>query len=202
MLETQKTSTALAPFNDPDGDIILRSADGVDFHDFKLVLSLISPVMFTLPQHESQLCVPVIPVIEHSTILHPLLLLSYPGADPTFDSFDNARAVMEAARKYDMEAISDRIGDLIVGWQHHARTAATRSLEIEDLGRPSPRFTGMWDISACRLPQGSSNTSYERGIAAQAVRESLAWLPATPATCSMQMWSYLGCRITYGRPAF
>lgn len=103
MSEIQKKSTARAPFNNPDHDVVLRSVDGVDFHNFKLILSLVSPVfkdMFTFPQHESEPAVPVIPVTEHSTILYPLLLLSYPasGADPTFGTIDDARAVVEAAK--------------------------------------------------------------------------------------------------------
>ncbi|KAG1767151.1 hypothetical protein EV702DRAFT_1255073 [Suillus placidus] len=102
MSEIQKTSTARAPFNNPDHDIVLCSVDGVDFHNFKFILSLVSPIskdMFTLPQNESlaEPAVPIIPVTEHSTILYPLLLLSYPtaGADPTFDIIDDTRAVMD-----------------------------------------------------------------------------------------------------------
>ncbi|KAG2352484.1 hypothetical protein BDR07DRAFT_1498182 [Suillus spraguei] len=101
MPETQETSIASAPFNNPNHDIILRSADGVDFYHFKLILSLVSPIfgdMFTLPQNASELAVPVL-VTEPSTILHPLLLLSYPSAsaDPIFSSIDDAKAVLEAA---------------------------------------------------------------------------------------------------------
>jgi len=91
------------------------------------------------------------------------------GAELIFNSIDDASAVLELARKYEMDAIIYRIGDFIAarflpthslsvyamsclaGWQHHARTAAARSLEIRDLGRPSSGFAGMGAISALRL---------------------------------------------------
>lgn len=224
MSEIQKKSTSRAPFNDPDHDIVLRSVDGVDFHNFKLILSLVSPIfkdMFTLPQNESEPDVPVIPVTEHSTILYPLLLLSYPasGTDPTFGTIDDARAVVEAAKKYEMDAILYRIGDLIAahflpahpldvyaiscstGWRHHARTAASRSLEIKGLGRPSSGFASMGAINASDY-HGLLTYHYECGIAAQAVGKALEWLPSTPEISGMQMWGCIGCgRVAFGRPA-
>ncbi|KAG1770625.1 hypothetical protein EDD22DRAFT_948245 [Suillus occidentalis] len=154
------TTTAAAPFNNLDGDIILRSTfDRVDFHTFKVILSLMSPVfkdMFTLPQtglRSGVSSVPVIPVTESSATLEFLLLLCYPAATPaTFSSFSHAAAVMEAAKKYDMHVVLNRAGDLVItqflpahalelyalfcqfGWQGHAQTTATRALEIKDLG--------------------------------------------------------------------
>ncbi|KAG1726664.1 hypothetical protein EDB19DRAFT_224966 [Suillus lakei] len=189
--------TAQAPFNNRDCDIILHSTNGVDFHVFKFILSLMSPIfkdMFTLLQSEVQSdvsSVPVITVTESSTTLESLLLLCYPAATPTFDSWDDAKAVMEAARKYDMQVALSRAGDLVMAqflpnhflelyalscqfrWQHHVQTAATRALEIKDLGRPSNVFNGMWDITALdhhRLLE----YHYKCGIAAQAVRRSLS----------------------------
>ncbi|KAG2742328.1 hypothetical protein P692DRAFT_20839337 [Suillus brevipes Sb2] len=200
--------TATAPFDNPDGDIILRSANGVDFHVFKLILSLMSPVfkdMFTLPQNCVS-SVPVITVTESSTTLESLLLLCYPAATPTFDSLDNAKAVIEAAKKYDMQAVLSRAGDLVMslflsthfldlyalscrfGWQHHAQTAATRSLEIKNLGRPSAEFETMHDITAL---------DYHRlliyhhacGVAAKAVGDSLSWLNPMIISKDAPMWS-------------
>ncbi|KAJ8590284.1 hypothetical protein M405DRAFT_720727, partial [Rhizopogon salebrosus TDB-379] len=182
---------AQAPFDNHDCDIILRSTDGVDFHVFKLILSLVSPVfkdMFTLPQTDLQpdVSVPVIPVAECSTTLRSLLLLCYPAATPTFSNIDDVKAVMEAARKYDMEAALSRAGDLAMaqflptnslqlyalscrfGWQHHAQIAATRTLEIKDLGRPSSLFTGLRDITGFDYHR-LLVYHYECGVAAQAV---------------------------------
>ncbi|KAG2042720.1 hypothetical protein BDR03DRAFT_944083 [Suillus americanus] len=183
---------AQAPFDDHNCDIILRSANGVDFHVFKLILSLVSPVfkdMFALPQSESQSgvsSVPVITVTESSTTLESLLLLCYPAATPIFDSLDDAKVVMKAASKYDMQAALSRAGDLAMaqflpnhflelyalscrfGWPHHAQTAATRTLEIKDLGRPSNMFNGMRDITALDHHK-LLEYHYKCGIAAQTV---------------------------------
>ncbi|KAG1718411.1 hypothetical protein EDB19DRAFT_915438 [Suillus lakei] len=194
----ETTTTANAPFDNPDGDIILRSStDHVDFHTFKLILSLMSPVfkdMFTLPQDGLGVSsVPVIPVVESSTTLESLLLLCYPAATPTtFSSFYHAAAVMEAAKKYDMQAILSRVADLAIaqflpdralelyalscrfGWQHHAQTAATRALEIKDLGRPSRVFDGLRNITGFDYHRLLAYHQ-ECGAAAQEVGKSLPY---------------------------
>jgi hypothetical protein len=149
MSDVEEMSTATAPFDNPDCDIILRSSDSVDFHVFKLILSLASPVfkdMFTLPQKELQSnvsSVPIISMAESGAILKSLLLLCYPAANPTFNSLDSVKAVMEAARKYDMGGAISRAGDLVMtqfplansfelyalsckfGWKQLAQMAAT-----------------------------------------------------------------------------
>ncbi|KAG1737171.1 hypothetical protein EDB19DRAFT_1637250 [Suillus lakei] len=222
----EPTTTANAPFDNPDGDIILRSTtDRVDFYLFKVILSLVSPIfkdMFTLPQNGLQSgvsSIPVIPVVESSTTLESLLLLCYPAATPTFDSLDNAKAVLEAARKYDMQAVLSRAADLVMtqflpnhflelyalscrfGWQHHAQTAATRALEIKNLGRPSTEFESMRDITALdhhRLLM----YHHTCGIVAQAVGNSLSWLEPLNSSKNMPMWSHASkecpCRTSTG----
>ncbi|KAG2125313.1 hypothetical protein DEU56DRAFT_574907 [Suillus clintonianus] len=195
MTNAEEITTAQAPFDDHNCDIILRSSNGVDFHVFKLILSLVSPVfkkMFTLPQPDVS-SVPVIPLTEGSTTLESLLLLCYPATTPTFNSLDDAKAVMEAARKYDMQAALDCAGDLTIvqflpdhclelyalscrfGWQHHAQTAAFRALEIKDLGRPSNGFNGMKDITADDYHR-LLVYHYKCGDAVQKVGTSLSWL--------------------------
>src|ERR1700709_1313663 len=143
--------TARAPFDNSKCDIILRSANGVDFHVFKLILSLVSPVfqgMFMLPQDTTQTdasSIPIIPMAESSTTLESLLLLFYPATTPDFNSLEDAKAVLEAARKYDMSTVVSRAEDnvfaqflptnplglyalsCIFGWQQHARMAAART---------------------------------------------------------------------------
>ncbi|KAG2042717.1 hypothetical protein BDR03DRAFT_944079 [Suillus americanus] len=216
----EPTTTAKAPFDNPNGDIILRSTiDHVDFHTFKVILSLMSPVfkdMFTLPQDGLQpgvSSVPVIPVAESSTTLESLLLLCYPAATPTFDGFDNAKAVIEAAKKYEMQPVLDRAADLAMsqflpthflelyalscrlGWQHHAQTAATQALEIKNLGRPSTEFESMRDITA--LDHHRLLVYHHAcGVAAQAVGSSLSWLKSTISSKDMPMWSQ--CRSCTG----
>ncbi|KAG1881058.1 hypothetical protein F4604DRAFT_1746112 [Suillus subluteus] len=210
----EQTTTAKAPFDNHNGDIILRSTvDHVDFHTFKVILSLMSPLfkdMFTLPQDGLQSgvsSVPVIPVAESSTTLESLLLLCYPAATPTFHSLDNAKAVMEAAKKYDMQAVLSRAADLAMsqflpthflelyalscrfGWQHHAQTAALRALEIKNLGRPSTEFGSMQDITA--LDHHRLLVYHHAcGVAAQAVGNSLSWLEPTISSKDMPMWSH------------
>jgi hypothetical protein len=110
MSNAEEITTAEAPFNDYNCDSILQSTNGVNFHVYKLVLSLMSPVFkdkFTSPQSESQsdgTPVPIMTVTQSSTPLRSLLLLCYPAATPTFDSLDDAKAVLEAAKQYDMQA--------------------------------------------------------------------------------------------------
>ncbi|KAG2051059.1 hypothetical protein BDR06DRAFT_917134 [Suillus hirtellus] len=203
-------SQAQAPFDDHNCDIILRSADGVDFHVYKLILSLMSPVfkdMFALPQGESQSdvsSVPIITVIEDSTTLESLLLLCYPAtATPTFRSLDDAKAVLKAASKYDMQGALSRAGDLVMalffpnhflelyalscqfGWQRHAQTAATRALEIKDLGRPSNGFHGLQDISGADYHR-LLVYHYRCGIIAQKVGSSLSWLESSSYMAAMR----------------
>ncbi|KAJ7142775.1 hypothetical protein C8R44DRAFT_658320 [Mycena epipterygia] len=97
------------PFNIVNGDVILRSSDGADFHVYKAILSLVSPVfqtMFTLPQSESSPIVPVITLQENSTILDRSLRFFYPGAQPTVATLEELRDVIEVLiSKYDMQSI-------------------------------------------------------------------------------------------------
>ncbi|OAX40168.1 hypothetical protein K503DRAFT_688117 [Rhizopogon vinicolor AM-OR11-026] len=196
MSDDKETSTAKAPFNNPDCDIILRSSDGVDFHVFKLILSLVSPVfkdMFTLPPAESDSSVPVISVKESSTTLNCLLLLCYPATIPTFNSLKGVEDVLKAAMKYDMVVVLTRAADLVmaqflstnslelyamscrIGWQDRIQAAATQTLKIKYLGRPSSAFAGMRSITALDYHK-LLVYHHECGVAAQAVVGSLIWL--------------------------
>ncbi|KAG1774130.1 hypothetical protein EV702DRAFT_547561 [Suillus placidus] len=194
------TTTAKAPFDNPDGDIILRSTiDHVDFHTFKVILSLTSPVfkdMFTLPQNSFQSgvsSIPIIPIAESSAALESLLLFCYPAAatPTTFSDFSHATAVMLAAKKYDMQVVLSHAVDLVfeqfipdyvlelyalfcqLGWQDHAQMAATQALEIKDLGRLSQVFNGMRNITAFDYHRLLAY-HHECGVAAQQVGKSLS----------------------------
>src|SRR6266511_2795615 len=71
------------PFNRQDADVVLRSADGVDFHAFKLHLSSASDVfnhMFSLPQPSEAAAneeladgLPIVPIYDPSPVLKALL---------------------------------------------------------------------------------------------------------------------------------
>lgn len=194
----EPTITATAPFDNPDGDIILRSTtDRVDFHTFKFILSLMSPVFkdkFKLPQDglkSGASSVPIIPVAESSATLESLLLFYYPAATPkAFGTFYDAVDVMKAAKKYDMQVVLRRTVDLVIaqflpdrvlelyalfcqlGWQDYAQIAATQALEIKDLGRPSHMFNGMRNITAFDYHRLLAYHQ-ECGVAAQEVGGSL-----------------------------
>ncbi|KAG1719584.1 hypothetical protein EDD22DRAFT_330536 [Suillus occidentalis] len=111
-----------APFD--RGDVILRSADNVDFHFYKLLLSLASSFfsnMFSLPQPDSldgaadrtKHGLPIIPVTEKSIVLRKLLSFCCPVYDtdvPALEDLDIVMSVLDAADKYDMK----RVGIFIV----------------------------------------------------------------------------------------
>jgi BTB/POZ domain len=126
-----------APFDDADADIILRSADQVDFWVYRIILAKASPIfadMFSLPQQtncdsDARLAVPVIPVAEDTTTLANLLTMCYPFEDPSLTVLEEVALVLAASRKYELA---------------HARAAARR------LFYSSPEFAAQ-PIKAFRL---------------------------------------------------
>ncbi|EED83651.1 predicted protein [Postia placenta Mad-698-R] len=94
-------------FNRSDADVILRAVDQVDFRTHRIILSMASPFfadMFALPQTKecASDVIDVIDLAEGSEIVQILLEICYPTQDPELSSMDIARAVLEAALKYDM----------------------------------------------------------------------------------------------------
>lgn len=104
------TTTAQHPFDDEGGDVVIRSADNVDFFVHKLVLSLASPFfhdMFSLPHTPEGATLegrPIIAITEDSTTADLLFRLIYPIEDPRLDTLDTIQVVMEAGRKYIVDA--------------------------------------------------------------------------------------------------
>ncbi|KAL5512749.1 hypothetical protein ACEPAG_3015 [Sanghuangporus baumii] len=104
---------ASAPFDDPRGDIILRTSDNVDFRVFRIILDLASPVfrdMLSMPQpplqDEGTVGTPVVSVSESSAALDIVLRFCYPIIQPQLDC-DNMSVIAEvlhAATKYDIDA--------------------------------------------------------------------------------------------------
>jgi hypothetical protein len=99
-------------FNEDDSsDVIIQSADGVQFHLHKIILSKASPFfrdMFTIPQQNTRKehDTSIIPVSESSQTLECLFRLTYPfSTDLLFESLDLCliNDVLEAASKYDMQ---------------------------------------------------------------------------------------------------
>jgi len=119
MSASPTTLSAASPFDHPQADIVLRSSDNIDFRVFKLFLSLASPVfetMFGLPQpsdgvdpdEETKDGLPVMTVSEGSKTLDALLRFCYPSTlaeDPSLDGFMLATEILEAAKKYSLDAI-------------------------------------------------------------------------------------------------
>lgn len=98
-------TTATAPFDDEGADIIFLSSDNVQFHVYKLLLSLASSVfasMFTLPQPAAASHEPVT-VSEDGKTLDGLLRFCYPYSDPRFRDLDQLKKTLIAVKKYDMK---------------------------------------------------------------------------------------------------
>ena len=112
---------AAAPFDHAKADIILRSSDKVDFRIFKLFLSLASPffeTLFDIPQPAQASAeqikdgLVVIPVTEDSKTLDVLLRFCYPctlADDPHLGTFEHIIPVLEAAKKYALDAIERKV---------------------------------------------------------------------------------------------
>ncbi|KAA1476991.1 hypothetical protein DENSPDRAFT_564860 [Dentipellis sp. KUC8613] len=141
-----------SPFHEPKAgaDIILRSSDKVDFYVHKLILSLASPFfnnMFLLPEYaEAAESLAIVDVPEDSRTLDFILRSCYPFGMTPLTDLAGVRQVLEAAFKYEMDAVlrvagpglktvvdEDPLGVFIVGWrcdrEDVCRMAATRLLQ-------------------------------------------------------------------------
>ncbi|KAJ6556504.1 hypothetical protein DFH09DRAFT_1490949 [Mycena vulgaris] len=150
-----------SPFDDPAGDVILRSSDGIDFHVHRLVLSLASPFfkqMFTLPQPNAEPRVPAIPVSESALVLDRALRFWYPGAGPIPSQTlaELAKTLECLLLKYDIQSITPFAQHQLRGymegnpvavfaiacrheWKDLALEAAQSSLRLPILTFPSER---------------------------------------------------------------
>ncbi|KAK0224686.1 hypothetical protein EDD85DRAFT_236783 [Armillaria nabsnona] len=112
-IEAQPTliTTAGAPFNDPTDsvDLVIRTADNVDFFVLSGLLSLRSPSSFfrhalqSNRHTEERDGFPVLEVKEDSDTFRTILLLCYPYADPQIESIEKLIAVGVALEKYCMD---------------------------------------------------------------------------------------------------
>jgi hypothetical protein len=119
--KSRRSTDAGTPFNDPTADLILRSADGIDFRVFKLLLSLASPFfhdMFTLPQppvgdncNETKDDLPVVRMAEDKNVIAMLLLACYPMSavdPPHLETLGEIHMLLEVAVKYNIERVEKR----------------------------------------------------------------------------------------------
>ncbi|KAK0209181.1 hypothetical protein DFS33DRAFT_1308133 [Desarmillaria ectypa] len=124
-METPKlrnTTTADAPFNDPtdNADLVIRTADSVDFFVLSALLSLKSPSSFFLHvlkanQHtEERDNLPVLEVKEDSETFQIILLLCYPYASPEIKNVEQLVAVGKVLDKYCMDHALERFTQIMM----------------------------------------------------------------------------------------
>lgn len=116
--ESSPTKDAAVPFDDRRADVILRSSDSVDFHVYKIILCLASPIfetMLSLPagftSHASASHVDrkkdgvsVVLMQECSDTLDPILRACYPGPAPEVHDLKDFASILTAVEKYDIKA--------------------------------------------------------------------------------------------------
>jgi len=114
------TRVAPAPFDDPDGDLILCASDGVEFRVHQAVLRLSSSVfaaMISLPQPPSKVdnnrdlqpVDNVIDVSDDSKVLYQLLSWVDPRGTLQLHDLQDATAILMCAEKYDMLTVKSRV---------------------------------------------------------------------------------------------
>ncbi|TFY75936.1 hypothetical protein EWM64_g8076 [Hericium alpestre] len=106
---------AVTPFDDKTADIVLRSSDRIHFHVHSFILSFASPVFKDMilnhqkAQRVSACSAPddstVINVPEDSHTLDFVLRRCYPVRLPRLSDFDEARRVLAAGVKYDIDGV-------------------------------------------------------------------------------------------------
>ncbi len=109
-------TTADAPFNDPTDnvDLVIRTADNVDFFVLSALLSLQSPSSFFRhalqgSRHtEERDGLPVLEVTEDSDTFRTILLFCYPDVTPELKSVQQFQAVGVALDKYCMDRAMGR----------------------------------------------------------------------------------------------
>ncbi|KAI0798475.1 hypothetical protein BC629DRAFT_221678 [Irpex lacteus] len=103
-----------------DADIIIRSSDNVEFRVSKSILRKASPVfagMFLLPSCDGDE-VPSVDLTENKRTVAQLLRLCDPtAADLRIKSVDEARMLLDACQKYEMDACSTKLLRLVTSVQ-------------------------------------------------------------------------------------
>ncbi|TDL26729.1 hypothetical protein BD410DRAFT_836559 [Rickenella mellea] len=91
------------PFN--EGDLILRTADAVQYHVWSKILTVASPFfrdLFNLPQPKGPGGIPIVDVSEDSPVIVALLRIIYPMYSQPLTDIELIRNVLGAALKYDI----------------------------------------------------------------------------------------------------
>lgn len=205
---------AEAPFNNTKADVVLRSSDNIYFRVFRCMLAFASPFfesMFDLPQplikqtHDEMFDgLDVIQVPEDSSTLDILLRFCYPIKDPILENIKEVEEVLEAAMKYGMEAVEERVRKAMVapsllernslslfaiayrhGLELEAKTAARYSLH-----RPAPTHN---NIPTSCLPenimQGLVEYRSRCSHAARTLCDNLDWLKESQTHSFYEWWT-------------
>ncbi|KDQ60451.1 hypothetical protein JAAARDRAFT_174577 [Jaapia argillacea MUCL 33604] len=110
-MSTSSENPTTSPFDDPSADVILRSSDGIEFPTFTTLLSLASPVFRDMEgvsragADVKKEGIPVVEMDEDGRVLKLLLRFCYPKRKPVIKTFEDAKSLLIAAKKYDMEFI-------------------------------------------------------------------------------------------------
>lgn len=100
----------------PDTDIILQTQDNVSLYAHRLILAQASTffrAMFELPQEDLD-GLPIVEMAEHSTTWEPILCIIYPAHDTLPQDIDMIKSLLEAAKKYEMDVVADRMHDALL----------------------------------------------------------------------------------------
>jgi hypothetical protein len=111
-------------FNSLDADLVLRSCEpnALECRVHKCILAIASPFfqqMLELPQPQQELkqgkpYVPVVDVSEDAETLEALLRFVYPTSKPVISDLDRLTPVLEAAFKYEFNAVVDHLRTLLI----------------------------------------------------------------------------------------
>jgi BTB/POZ domain len=139
-MSEQSPRDAGPPFDDifPGCTVKLRSSDNVDFFVLKPILAKVSNVfndMFELPVNNPEDVtplqgdsnrhdIPLIEVTETSTTLEIVLRFCYPVENPDISNLEDIRLLLEARRKYMIEAFDKTIKDSL------SRIAESQPFEV------------------------------------------------------------------------
>ncbi|TDL26733.1 hypothetical protein BD410DRAFT_742136 [Rickenella mellea] len=115
------------------GDLILRTADAVQYHVWSKILTVASPFfrdLFNLPQPKDQDGIPVVDVSEDSTVIVELLHIIYPVKCQPMTNVELIRKVLGAALKYDVSLAVQEICGLLATRHSSSGEDALRTYAI------------------------------------------------------------------------